>query len=93
MWMWSQGYLEMGTYKVNALKIISVTINCPSEQKAYLIIKSHGSQQQQKIDIHAYNMDTSHIIYISDVWKDWGVQLGDFGLSTWDISGASSSVL
>lgn len=38
-------------------------------------------------------MDMSHIIYISDVWKDWGVQLGDFGLSTWDISGACSSVL
>lgn len=31
------GVLETGTYKVTALKIISVTINCPSEWKAYLL--------------------------------------------------------
>lgn len=41
--MESWSYLEMGTYKRNALKIISVTINCPSEWKTDLFIRRHGS--------------------------------------------------
>lgn len=37
-----------------------------------------------------YRTDKNHIIYSTDVWKDWGVQLRDFGLTPWDVSGARS---
>lgn len=62
--MESWGYLETGTNKLNALKIISVTIDCPSEWKTLLLNDMESGNNRTFLYMHIclYSTAMSHII-------------------------------